>query len=66
MYQLVLIIQGDHPAAKVVKIVDFKRKAVKAVKLHIFLTIWLQKLHYCLVPMYISFSMFLKMLSLKC
>ena len=32
----IYIVQGSHLAGKVVKMVDFSRKAVKAVKLYIF------------------------------
>ena len=50
--------QGAHSAAKAVKAVKWlvlKKKAVKAVKLHIFSIILLQTLRYYLVPAYIHF-----------
>ena len=46
--------------------VDFERKVVTVVKLYTFSTIWLQKLDYCLTPIYISLSIILKMFSLDC
>ena len=61
--------QGSHSAAnavKAVKMVDFEREAVVAVKFYIFFSVLRQKLHYCLVPIYISFSISLKMFPLEC
>ena len=66
------VLQGSHSAAKAakaveaVKMVDFERKAVKAVKLYIFSSIWLQKLHYCPVSINLSFNILLKIFSLEC
>ena len=40
--------------------VDFERNSLETVALYIFSAIWLQKLHYCLVPIYISSSIFCK------
>ena len=66
---LVRLYQGGHSAAnavKAVKMVDFEREAVVAVKCYTFSMILRQKLHYCLVPIYIYFSISLKMVSLEC